>query len=77
MKLNDPFFPAGTNFPGGSVVKDLPASAGDAADVDLVPGSGKSPGGGRGNPLQHYCLENPMDRGTWWAIVHEATKNQA
>ena len=61
------------DFPGGSVVKNLPAKAGDA---DLIPGSGRSPGEGNGNPLQFYCLENPMDRGAWWAIVHGATKSQ-
>ena len=77
MKLNGSFiFPAGTNFPGGSVVKNLPASARDAEDVGLIPGLGRSPGEGRGNPLQYYCLENPMDRGAWWAIVQEVTKNQ-
>ena len=53
-------------FPGGSVVKNLPASVGDTG---LIPGSGRSPGGGNGNPLQHSCLENPMDRGACWAIV--------
>ena len=42
-----------------------------------IPGSGRSPGGGHGNPLQYSCLENPMDRGTWWATVHRVTKNQA
>ena len=46
-------------------------SACNAGDVDLIPGSGRSPGGGgRGNRLQYSCLENPMDRGVWWAIVH-------
>ena len=45
------------------VVKTLPANAGDARDVDLIPGSGRSPGGGQSNPLQYSCLENPMDRG--------------
>ena len=50
---------------GGSVVKNLPASAGDARDVGLIPGSGKSPGEGSGNPLRYSCLENPMDRGIW------------
>ena len=47
--------------------KDLSASAGDARDVGLIPGLGRSPGGGNGNPLQYSCLENPMDRGAWWA----------
>ena len=46
---------------GGAVVKNLPADAGDTGDAGLVPGSGRFPGGGNGNPLQHSCLENPMD----------------
>ena len=54
-------------FPGVSVVKNLPASAGDTGPI---PGSGRSPGGGRGNPLQCSCLENPMDRGARRATVH-------
>ena len=58
-------------FPSGSVVKDLPANAGD---LDSIPGSGRSPGEGNGNPLQYSCLENPIDRGAWWAIVHGVTK---
>ena len=49
------------------VVKNLPASAGDIREAGSIPGSGRSPGGGHGNPLQYSCLENPMDRGTWWA----------
>ena len=53
-------------FPGGSVVKNPPANAGD---LGLIPGSGRSPGGRNGNPLQYFCLENPMDRGAWQAIV--------
>ena len=52
------------------VVNNMPANAGDTRDACLIPGSGKSPGGGRGNPLQCSCLENPMDRGAWWATVH-------
>ena len=51
------------------VIKNLPANAGDIRDMDFVPGSGKSPGGGHGNSLQYFCLENPRDRGTWWFIV--------
>ena len=47
------------------VVKNLPVSAGDIRDTGLIPGSGRSPGGGHGNPLQCSCLENPMDRGAW------------
>ena len=46
------------------VVKDLPVSAGDMRDLSLTPGSGRFPGGGHGNPLQYFCLENPMDRGS-------------
>ena len=57
------------------VVKNPPASAGDARDVGSIPGSGRSPGGGHGNPLQYSCLENPMGRGTWWATVHGVTKS--
>ena len=60
-----------TDFPGGSLVKDLPASAGD---MGLIPGLGRSPGGGNGNPLQHSCLGNPMDRGALWVIVHQVAK---
>ena len=44
--------------------------------MGLIPGSGQSPGGGHGNPLQYSCLENPMDRGAWWATVYGVTKNQ-
>ena len=57
-------------FPGGRVVKNPPASAGDEKDVDLIPGSGRLPGEGNGNPLQYSRLENPMDRAAWWATVH-------
>ena len=56
-------------FPGGAVVKNPPASAGDTRDVGSIPGSGRSPGEGNGNPLQDSCLENPMGRGGWWAAV--------
>ena len=52
------------------VVKNLPANEGDRKNVGSIPGSGRSPGGGNGNPLQCSCLENPMDRGAWWATVH-------
>ena len=48
------------------MVKNLPANAGDIRDVGSIPGLGRSPGGGHGNPLQYSCLENPMDRGVWW-----------
>ena len=58
------------------MVKNSPANAGDTGDMGSIPGSGISPGGGHGNPFQYSCLENPMDRGAWWAIVHRVTKNQ-
>ena len=59
-------------FPGGSAVKNLPASAGDTG---LIPGLGRSPGVGNDNPFQYSCLENPMDRGPWQAIVHGVTES--
>ena len=52
------------------VVKNLSVNAGNIRDVDLISGLGRSPGEGNGNPLQYSCLENPMDRGAWWATVH-------
>ena len=55
------------------MVKNPPANA---RDEGLIPGSGRSPGEGNGNPLQYSCLENPMDRGTWWATVHGIAKSQ-
>ena len=58
-------------FPGGSVVKNLPANAGDTV---LFPGLGRSPEEGNGSPCQHSHLENPMERGTWWATVHGVAK---
>ena len=58
-------------FPGGSVVKKLPASA---EDLGSIPGLGRSPGGGRGNPLQYSCLENFVNRGAWWATGHGITE---
>ena len=58
------------------VVKNLPASAGDAGDVGLILGSGRYPGEGNGNPLQYSCLENSMDSGAWGAIVHGVAKSQ-
>ena len=56
-------------FPGVSVVKKLPTNAGDAKDSGLIPGSGRSPGEGNGNPPQYSCLGNPMDRRAWRATV--------
>ena len=58
------------------MVKNLPAKAGDIRDMGSVPGSGRSPGGGHGNHLQYSCLENPMDRGAWQAMVHKVAKSQ-
>ena len=60
------------DFPGGSVIQTLPANAGDAGSI---PGSGRSPGGGNGNPLQYSCLKNPMDRRAWQATAHEVSKS--
>ena len=56
------------------MVKNPPANEGDIRDGSLIPGWGRSPGGGHGNPLQCSCLENPMDRGAWWATVHGVTE---
>ena len=58
------------------MVKNPPASAGDKRDMGSIPGLGRSPGGGHGNPLQYSCLENSMDRGAWRATVHGVTKRQ-
>ena len=60
-------------FPGGSVVKNPPANAGD---MGLIPGSRRYAGEGNGNPFQYSCLGNPVDRGAWWAAVHVVTKCQ-
>ena len=57
-------------FPGGSVVKNPPANAGS---MGSIPGPGRSPGEGNGNPLQYSCLGSPKDRGAWWATVHGVT----
>ena len=57
------------------VVKNLPANAGDVRDTGSIPGSGRSPGGGHGNPLQYSCLEKAMDRGAWWPMVHTVAKS--
>ena len=63
-----------TVFPGGSEDK---VSAWNLGDLGLIPGSGRSPGEGNGNPLQYSCLENSMDGGAWWATVHGVAKSQA
>ena len=61
---------------GVLVVKNLPANAGDIREVGLIPGLGRSPGGGHGYPLQYSYLENPMDRGAWRATIHGITKSR-
>ena len=58
------------------VVKNPPANAGDTRDMGLIPGLGRSPGEGSGDPLQYSCLENPMNRGAWWATVYRVPKSQ-
>ena len=63
-------------FPGGSVVEKILANAGNAGDMGSIPGLGRSPGEGNGNPLQYSGLENPMDRGAWWAIVRGVAKSR-
>ena len=68
MLVTDP------GFPGGTVVKNLPANTGDPRDAGSIPGSGRSPGVENGNLLQYSCLENSIDRGAWQAIVHGVTK---
>ena len=60
------------DFPGGSVAKNPPANAGDKGSI---PETGRSPGGGHGDPLQYSCLENPMERGAWQATVHRVTQS--
>ena len=60
-------------FPGDSEVKE---SASNAGDLGLIPGLGRSPGEGNGNPLQYSCLENPMDGGAWWSTVYGGTKKE-
>ena len=57
------------------VVKNLSANAGDVRYMGSIPGLGRAPGGGHSNPLQCSCLENPLDRGAWWATVHRVTKS--
>ena len=58
------------------MVKNPPVNAGDARDAGSIPGSGRSPRKGNGNPLQYSCLGNSMDRGAWWAIVHGVSESQ-
>ena len=63
-------------FPGGTLVRNLLANAGDSSEAGWTPRSGKPPGVGHGKLLQYSCLENSMDRGTWWVTVHGVTKSQ-
>ena len=58
------------------VVRNLPVNAGDIRDMGSIPGLARSPGGGHGNPFQYSFLEDSMDRGAWWAIVHRVAKSQ-
>ena len=62
-------------FPGGTVVKNLPANAGGARDLGSIPGLARSSGGGNDNPLHYSCLKNSMDRGVWWSRVHGIAKS--
>ena len=57
------------------LVKNLSANSGDARDAGSIPGSGGSPGGGHGNPLQYSCMEKPMDGAAWWATVHRIAES--
>ena len=66
---------ASRGFPGSSVIQNLLVNAGDTGDASLIPGSGRSPGGGNGNPLQYSYLEKPMDGGACGAIVHGVAKS--
>ena len=65
-----------SDFPGGASNKNPPANVGDTGYVGLIPESGRSPGGGHSNPLQYSCLEKPMDREDWWAMVYRVAKGQ-
>ena len=57
------------------MIQNLPANAGDIRDMGSIPGLGRSPGEGHGNPLQYSCLDNPMDGGAWWATVHRVEES--
>ena len=75
-KTNLTKFKANSKQSNGSVIKNLPANAGDRGDTGLIPGLERSPGEGNGNPLQYFCLGNPMDRERWWATVHGVSKSR-
>ena len=72
--VNQQYILSKVGFPDGSA--DLPVNAETAGDADLIPGSGRSPGRGNGNPLQYSCLENPTDRGAWWAAVYGVAQSR-
>ena len=74
IKRNEVLISATTGFPGGSVVKNPPANAGDTEEAGLMPEWGRSPGRGNGKPLQYACLDNPMNTGAWRATVHGVTE---
>ena len=74
MLVTNPKYKRTTGFPDSTAVKNLPAEAGDSGDAGSIPGSGRSPGGGNDNPLQHSCLGNPTDIGTWQATDRGAEK---
>ena len=78
--LNYSLFISSTgNFPasqGALVLRNPPANAGDIRDVGSIPGWGRFPGEGHGNPLQYPCMENPRDRGAWWLTVHWVAQNR-
>ena len=63
-------------FPGGPSGKEPACQAGDVRDTGLIPGLGRAPGGGHGNPLQYSCLDNPTDRRVWWSTVYWVAKSQ-
>ena len=79
-RAHSDIFWGSTDFLGASqvalVVKNPPANAAGVREVSSIPGSGRTPGEGNGNTLQYSCLENPMDRGIWWAIVDRVAKSQ-
>ena len=70
------FFSLAKGFLGGASGKESTCNAGDSGDMGSIPGSGRPPGGGNGNPFQYSCLENPMDREAWWATVHRVTQSR-
>ena len=65
-----------TGFPDGSAGEESACNAGDTEDAGLIPGLGRSSGGGNGNPFQYSCLENPLDKRAWWSTVHRVAKSQ-